>query len=564
MSEQAGPPELPTAGVRRRRRIPLVWIVPLLTGLIALWLAWDTFSKRGPTITITFETAAGLTAGQSQLKYKNVVMGTVSGIAIAPDLSDVIVTVETTREAEPLLTDKTIFWVVRPQLFAGNITGLDTLLSGSYVGMRPTNDPNAKPQRHFVGEHDPPILQAWTKGTVYKLQSKRLGSISLGSPIFFRDIDVGTVLGWDLGDLATTVTIHAFVRAPFDQYVRDDTSFWNASGLSVKLGGDGISVQMESLRALLLGGIAFDTPRDSAAPPAKEHHVFSLYASLEAAKSAGFGHQLQLVSYFPGSIAGLSVGADVTLYGLKIGEVTDVGLVYDKEKDRILAPVHYRVEADRITGIAAQQGVPTGAVAAEMVRRGVRATLQSPSLITGGKIVALEMVPGAPPAELKREGDLFVVPTSEVGGFDSIVRSANELLSKINRIDFDRIGKSLEGAAAGLDSTINGPQLKASLASLDKALTAVQEFTRSLDKDAAPALKRLPAIAAELQDALTKTNRLMGSLNTGYGDESRFRRDLDRLLPQLTDAARSIRALTDLLSRHPEALIQGRPAGGKE
>jgi paraquat-inducible protein B len=566
MSEQAGPKELPTAGVRRRRRIPLVWIVPLLTGLIALWLAWDTFSKRGPTITITFETAAGLTAGQSQLKYKNVVMGTVTNIAIAPDLSDVVVTVETTREAEPLLTDKTIFWVVRPQLFAGNITGLDTLLSGSYIGMRPpsSNEKDAKPQRHFVGEHDPPILQAWAKGTVYKVQSKRLGSISLGSPIFFRDLDVGTVLGWDLGDLASNVTIHAFVRSPFDQYVRNDTSFWNASGVSVKLSGDGLTVQMESLRALLLGGIAFDTPRDSTQPVAPENHVFSLYPSLDAAKSAGFGHQLQLVSYFPGSVAGLSVGADVTLYGLKIGEVTDVGLVYDKEKDRILAPVHYRVEADRITGVAAVQGVQPGTVAAEMVRRGVRATLQSPSLITGQKIVALEAVPGAPPAELKREGDLFIVPTSEVGGFDSIARSANELLAKINRIDFDRIGKSIENAANGLDNTINGPQLKATLASLDKAMAAVQDFTRSLDKDGAPALKRLPAIAAELQDALTKANRLFGSLNAGYGGDSRFRRDLDRLLPQLTDTARSIRALSDLLSRHPEALIQGRTNTGKE
>src|SRR5215831_19715929 len=182
MSEQAGPPELPTAGVRRRRRIPLVWIVPLLTGLIALWLAWDTFSKRGPTITITFETAAGLTAGQSQLKYKNVVMGTVTKIAIAPDLSDVVVTVETTREAEPLLTDKTIFWVVRPELFAGNVTGLDTLLSGSYIGMRPSAE-KGKPQHHFVGQQNPPVLQAWTKGTSYRLQSRRLGSISVGSPI---------------------------------------------------------------------------------------------------------------------------------------------------------------------------------------------------------------------------------------------------------------------------------------------------------------------------------------------------------------------------------------------
>jgi paraquat-inducible protein B len=564
MSDSGGPIQLPTAGVHRRRRIPLVWIVPLLTGLIAAWLAWDTFSKRGPTITISFESAAGLTAGQSQLKYKNVVMGTVKSIAVAPDLSTVLVTVETTRDAEPLLTDKTIFWVVKPELFAGNITGLDTLLSGSYIGMRPLTDKGARPQRNFVGEHDPPILQAWTKGTVYKLQSKRLGSISLGSPIFFRDLDVGTVLGWDLGDLASNVTIHAFVRAPYDKYVHDDSSFWNASGLSIRLGSDGIALQMESLRALLLGGIAFDTPRDSKQPVAQSHRTFPLYASHEAAKSAGFGHQLQLVSYFSGSVAGLSVGADVTLYGLKIGEVTDVGLTFDRQKDRILAPVHYRVEADRVNGVAAVQGLEPAKVADELIRRGLRATLQAPSLLTGQKIVALEVVPDAPPEDLGREGDVYVVPTSEVGGFDSITRSANELLSKINRIDFDRIGKSIAGAATGLDDTINGPQLKRTMAALEKAMIDVQDIARKLDTDASPALKRLPEVAAQLQDALTKANRLFGSLNAGYGDDSRFRRDLDRLLPQLTDAARSIRALSDLLSRHPEALIKGRTNTGKE
>ena len=151
-----------------------------------------------------------------------------------------------------------------------------------------------------------------------------------------------------------------------------------------------------------------------------------------------------------------------------------------------------------------------------------------------------------------------------VGGFDSIARSANELLSKINRIDFDRIGKSLVGAASGLDDTINGPQLKKTLAALEKAMIDVQDIARKLDTDASPALKRLPEIAAQLQNSLTQANRLFGSLNTGYGDDSRFRRDLDRLLPQITDAARSIRALTDLLSRHPEALIKGRTNTGKE
>ena len=563
MSDSGRPIPLPTAGVHRRRRIPLVWIVPLLTGLIAAWLAWDTFSKRGPTIVISFDSAAGLTAGQSQLKYKNVVMGTVKSIGISPDFSQVLVTVETVREAEPFLNDKTIFWVVKPELFAGNITGLETLLSGSYIGMRPSIE-KGTPKHHFIGEQDPPVLRAWTKGTTFKLQSKQLGSISLGSPIFFRDLDVGTVLGWDLGDLASSVTIHAFVRAPYDQYVHNDTSFWNASGLSIKLNGNGISVQMESLRALLLGGIAFDTPSDSTQPVAEGDHKFPLYASLEVAKSAGFGHQIQLVSYFPGSVAGLDVGADVTLNGLKVGEVTDVGLLYDPQKDRIVVPVHYRVEAGRIGNIAAAQGLDPAALTSEMIKRGLRATLQSPSLITSQKIVALERIPDAAAAQLEREGDVFVIPTSEVGGFDSIARSANELLSKINRIDFDRIGKSISGAAAGLDDTINGPQLKKTLASLEKAMLDVQDIARKLDTDASPALKRLPEIAAQLQDSLTKANRLFGSLTAGYGDDSRFRRDLDRLLPQLTDAARSIRALADLLSRHPEALIKGRTNTGKE
>ncbi len=563
MSDSGKPIALPTAGVHRRRRIPLVWLIPLLTALIGAWLAWDTFSKRGPTIVISFDSGAGLTAGQSQLKYKNVVMGTVKSIGISPDFSHVLVTVETVREAEPFLNDKTIFWVVKPQLFAGNVTGLETLLSGSYIGMRPSTE-KGQPRHHFIGEQDPPVLQAWAKGTIFKLQSKRLGSISLGSPIFFRDLDVGTVLGWDLGDLASNVTIHAFVRTPYDQYVHNDTSFWNASGLSIKLTGSGVSVEMESLRALLLGGIAFDTPSDGTQPVAQADHTFPLYASLEMAKSAGFGHQLLLLSYFPGSVAGLEVGADVTLNGLKIGEVTDVNLVYDPQKDRIVVPVHYRVEVGRIGNIAAAQGMSPGTLAAEMVKRGLRATLQSPSLITSGKIIALERITDAPPAELERQGDIFVIPTSEVGGFDSIARSANELLSKINRIDFDRIGKSLVGAASGLDDTINGPQLKKTLAALEKAMIDVQDIAKKLDTDASPALKRLPEIAAQLQSALTQANRLFGSINAGYGDDSRFRRDLDRLLPQITDAARSIRALTDLLSRHPEALIKGRTDTGKE
>ncbi len=566
MTDSPKPAPLPTAGARRRRRIPLVWIIPALAALIALWLAWDTYSKRGPTITILFDSGDGLQAGQSQLKFKDVTMGTVKSIAVTPDFNHVLVTVETTHEAEPLLGEKTVFWIVKPQLFAGNVSGLDTLISGSYIGMMPSTEKGKRGQ-HFVGSPYPPILTTAVPGTTFTLETRKLGSLSLGSPIFYRGLEVGTVLGWDLADMARHVSIHAFVKAPFDKYVHEDSQFWNASGVSFKLGPNGVDVQMESFRALLLGGIAFESRPDTKAPVAAANQKFPLYADHEAALSAGYGRKLNMVSNFSGSVSGLQPGADVTLHGLKIGEVTDVGLRFDPTTNRIVAPVHYRIEGDRIAGAAAAataMGIPPGVVASEMVRRGFRATLQAPSLISGQKIIAIEQMPDAPPAEMGRDGDTFVMPSAESGGFDSITRSANELLSKINRIDFAAIGGSIAGMAKGLDDTVNGPQLKNSLAALEKTMTDVQDLARKLDAGASPALARLPAIAADLQDTLAKTSRLVASANSAYGNDSRFNRELDRLMPQLTETARAFRALADLLSRNPEALIKGRTTTGKE
>jgi paraquat-inducible protein B len=237
---------LPQAATRRSRRFSIIWIVPLVAVAIGGWLAWDTLSKEGPTIKIAFDSGEGLQAGQSQLRYKDIVFGTVKSLELAPDRTHVIVTVATTRQAEPLLAEETQFWVVKPRFFAGNVSGLETLLSGSYIGMLPAAKPG-KSRRDFVGREDPPVLGAFVPGRTFLLKSKRIGSVSIGSPIFFRDLNVGEVLGWDIADMAEYVTIHAFVRAPYDSYVNEQTRFWNASGVSVKLGGAGVEVQMESL-----------------------------------------------------------------------------------------------------------------------------------------------------------------------------------------------------------------------------------------------------------------------------------------------------------------------------
>src|SRR3954466_10356508 len=278
-------PAPPQAVIRRSRRLSAIWLIPLLAIVIAGWLIWDTISKEGPTIEVSFDSAEGLQAGKSPLKFKDIEFGMVKSLRLSPDNTHVVVTIVTNAQAAPLLTEGAMFWVVKPRLFAGNFSGLDTLLSGAYVGILPAAS-RGKKQTTFKGQENPPLLEADVPGRKFLLKSKRIGSISVGSPIFFRDLAVGEVLGWDITDMAESVMIHAFIRAPYDSYVVEQTRFWNASGISLGLGPQGVDIKMDSLRALLLGGIAFGTPtlahgvtvasnQTSAAP---EKHVFPLFA----------------------------------------------------------------------------------------------------------------------------------------------------------------------------------------------------------------------------------------------------------------------------------------------
>jgi paraquat-inducible protein B len=565
MSEAAGEPRMVLASTRRSRRLSAIWLLPIIAVAIGAWLAWDTLSKEGPTITITFETAEGLQAGQSQLKFRDISLGTVESLALSEDHTHVLVTVATTKQADPLLTADAQFWVVKPRLFAGNVSGLSTLISGSYIGMLP-GDATAAHKHEFAGREDPPVLASNVPGRTFLLKATRLGSVTLGSPIFFRDLQVGEVLGWDIGDMAESATIHAFVRAPFDKYVNDQTRFWDVSGFSVKLGGNGVEVQLESLRALLLGGVAFDMQSGAAqATESVEDHVFPMFADKEAAQSASYSRKILLMSYFPGSVGGLAPGADVTLRGLKVGQVTDVRLGYDPAKEAITAPVHFEVQPERIVGIGRQVVKDVDVGVDQLVERGMRATLESANLLTGQMRIALDFLPDAPAAKMtKAEDGTLVIPTSDSGSFSGLQASATELLRKVNTIPFDTLGRNLNKTAEGLNGLVNDPQAKQVLTSLNSTLASVHDVVQNLDANLGPAMKRLPDLSAGLQKTMSDANKLVLSLQSGYGDNTQFNRDLERLLIQLNDATRSIRSLADLLSRHPEALIKGRPAGGVE
>jgi paraquat-inducible protein B len=547
--------------VERRWRLSPIWAIPIVTVLIAGYLVWHTVAQRGPTITITFRSAEGLTAGQSQVRLRDVVMGRVEGIGLSEDLSRVVLTVQMNREAEPLLSRDTRFWVVKPRLFAGSVSGLGTVLSGSYIQLAPPAS-RGTPERRFTGLENPPVLDTEEAGRTFQLRADRLGSMSLGAPVFFRDLNVGEVLGWDIADMAESVTIHAFIRAPYDGYVREGSRFWDASGVSVKLGAEGVHLQLESLRALLLGGIAFETP--DAARRGREvrpDQVFTLYASREAAANAAFTRRVPVLSYFTDSVSGLAPGAPVTFQGVRIGEVLGFDLEYDPATDRLRIPVRYEIEPERIagSGLIASRGPLENARV--LVRQGMRARLASANLLTGQQQISLDIVPNAAPAELDVVDGVIVMP-SVPGQFAGIMDAVTQVLAKIDAMPFQQIGDGLSGTLAGVDALVRGPELKAALESLQATLASAEDVVKRLDDAASPALRALPPLVANLQGTVAQANRLLGSVQRGYGDDSRFRRDLDRLLEQLNGAARSLRGLADTLNRNPEALIRGRAGQG--
>ena len=557
----AEPP--PTAVVRsrtdRHRRLSFIWAIPVVTALVGLWLAWTTLAARGPLITITFQTAEGLQAGQTQVRHKDVVMGEVTKISLAKDLQNVDVTVRMNKESERLLTDGAAFWVVKPRFFAGSISGLQTLVSGSFIDFAPGAQPGDL-KTEFTGLEEPPVLASNVPGRTFLLHAGRLGSLSLGSPVFFRDLSVGQVLGWDLGDMAKDVTIHAFVRAPFDKYVHDNSRFWNASGATLQLGANGFQFQIESLRAILLGGIAFETAENDKSPVSADEHAFPLYPNKDAADSSSYVRSVPFVANFTGSVSGLSAGSPVNLLGIKVGEVQSVGLRYDQETDKVVVPVHFTVEPERISQLDLPYGGDLDRMMSDLVRRGLSVRLDSTSLITGSKQLTVGLFEGHRPGVLAKDGDAYILPT--FGGDGDLASSAADIMARVSAIPFEQIGQNLNQTLAGVNTLVNDPAVKQSVDSLQSTLASVQGLVNNLNRGASPVLQRLPAIATGLEDSVKKADRLIGSLEAGYGGNSGFNRDAGRLMAQLSDAARSIRVLADLLTRHPEALIRGRTDKG--
>jgi paraquat-inducible protein B len=546
-------PEVPEAAVKSRgRRFSLVWVVPVVAALIGGWLVVKALTEKGPQITITFKSAEGLEAGKTKVKFKDVEVGLVEEIRIAEDASHVVVKVQLVKAAERFISEHTRFWVVRARVSASAIYGLGTVFSGAFIDIDPGKA--GKSARHFTGLEEPPIVTTGLPGRHFILESDQRGSLEVGSPIYYRQIRVGEVVAYHLSEDGAKIVSKVFVNAPYHQFVRTGTRFWNASGLDLKLDAGGITLNTESMVSILVGGIAFDTFKNDSEPeePAPENAAFRLFASREVARERIYSTKNHFVLLFEESVRGLSAGAPVEFRGIPIGQVVEIKSEVDFKAGKVKIPVIAAVEPERITLLGKlPEGVRRETLVEHFIEKGLRAQLRTGNLLTGQNYVALDFFPNAKPATLVRGGrygypEFPTTPTQ----LEEIGTKVSQLVAKLDKIPIDEIGQDLSATVKGARRIANSPEITETLKALNAAVKELQLLAAELRTRTAPEL------SATLQQAQASLASASDVLEAGSPLQSRLRETLE----ELAAAARALRALSDALERQPQSILTGKEA----
>ncbi|HXX83285.1 MAG TPA: MlaD family protein [Casimicrobiaceae bacterium] len=557
MAEPSDLGNLPRATVEppKRTRISVIWIIPILAALVAIGIAVQRIRSEGPTITIAFAAAEGIEAGKTFIKYKDVNIGRVTKVELSDDYVLVLVTAKIAKHAAGLMVQDAKFWVVRPTISLSGVSGLSTLLSGNYIGFEPGKSQESEVT--FVGLDEAPVA-AGQQGRQFVLNASDLGSLEVGSPIYYRRLQVGQVAGYNLTPDGKAVQVKIFINAPYDKYVLPGTRFWVASGIDVSLNADGVNVHTESLVALLVGGLAFDLPPfEPSGQPAAANTVFTLYGDRAIAMKAPDAIMRQFVLHFNEPLRGLSVGAPVTLLGLPAGEVTSVGLELDEAKANIRPQVLVTLYPERLLADSeVKSGKPADIRDARkreaflrrlIEERGLRGQLKSGSLLTGQLYVAFDYYPKAPKVKLdlsQKVPELPVVPSTLV----ELEAKLGGILDKVDKMPLDAIGNDL----------------KKDLESLDETLASAKKLMNDADAQLVPQFKKA---LEDLHGTLVAVEKAMTSANVSLlNSDAPAQQDLRDALQEFARAARALRVLADQLERQPSSVIRGKTesmSGGK-
>lgn len=539
MDKQEHPPYTTAKlSLNKRRELPLVWILPIIALLVSGWLIYKAVQEKGPLITIRFPTAEGLEVDKTKLRFLNVEIGKVTAISIESDLKTILVTAQLNHSAQAYLHEGTKFWVVRPQIGLGGVSGLGTLLSGAYIEVQPGE---GNELRNFTGLAVPPVLKHNQQGRRFILETDNLGSLHPGTQINFHGISVGEVLNYELVAEGGKIRLAVFINAPYDNFVREHTHFWKDGGIDLSAGAEGFKFRTAPLVSLLSGGIAFEASNEDTPQQLKaENSVFKLFDDYEQTTQVVYSNTLKYVMHFKGSVRGLTEGAPVQIRGITIGKVKSINLEVDERSAEIRIPVLVELELERLKQMQSNFVLDDQQLVTALINKGLRAQLQTGSLLTGQLLVDLDFYPDSKPFVMDTSGKYPEFPTI-VSSLDQFSTSAKVIMDKLAKLPLHELTLELSKTLQGVQKTTN-----TATATLDSAKTTLG----SLDKTAHAASKTLGN--ADL--TLTAAQQSLSTLKPG----SDMHYQLQQLLQELTQAASSVRQMTDYMEQHPDALIRGK------
>ncbi|KML66572.1 intermembrane transport protein PqiB [Pectobacterium peruviense] len=516
--------------IRQRWRISLIWLVPALAMLTGLAMLIHTWSGSGPKIVISFQSAAGLEADRTVVKYKDVAVGIVKDITLSQDSKQVLVTVLLNKNADSLAHADSRFWVVRPRVGISGVTGIDTLLSGAYIGA--DKGESTQGETRFTGLESPPAVINGMPGSRFVIQADDLGSLDSGSPIYYRRIPVGRVASYQLNNDGRSVQFQVFIDAPYDQFVTPNTRFWNASGMDLSVDANGFRLRTQTLAAVVAGGIAFSTPDlDSAIARPEPLTTYQLARDQESALSPPDGPPILFKLRFDRSLHGLEIGAPVEFSSVKIGHVTTIKLDYSKTGYRFPTVVSIEVFPNRLGNVldklpkqAASLEQQTAEFTRDLVEHGLRAQVAPSNLLTGQLYISLDFVPDAAKVPFDTNARPLILPTVN-GGFDRLQTQMASIIGKIDNMPLDAIGRNMN----------------TTLIEANKALRQVNGQTLP---EANRLMKHMQQATRRAQDMLE--------------EDSPLQLGITQSLQEIQRTLRALRNLAEQIDRHPESLLQGR------
>ncbi|MGL4380517.1 MAG: intermembrane transport protein PqiB [Vibrio sp.] len=519
------------ADITSQKQLSAIWIIPILALAMGMWMLFQYVNSTGPKVTLILPTADGLEVGKTQIKALNVNVGVISEIKLSKRYDHIIATAQMTKDAQRMLREDSLFWVVKPRIGRDGVSGLDTLLSGAYIQLQPGQ--STAEQDQFTVMDLPPIAPPDAKGLRLVLTHKEAGKLNVGDPVMYEGFTVGRVETTKFDVTSKSAQYQLFIFAPYDKLVSSGSFFWLNSGVNLQLNAEGLQFSLGSIESLLKGGVTFGLLQedDLGQPVTEQMSEFRLFDDLKQIHEGMYDDYIEFVMMFDESVRGLKASAPVEYRGLRIGTVSKVPLrtrQSDLDINSKRIPVLVRIELGRVYDNFNKVDLPTlkSHMQQEFIK-GLKASLKTGNLVTGALYIDTDYFPEEP-LEKSKEFDGYPLFPTKPGGFAEVQKQVTDLLRKLNGLPMD---KTLES----LNSTLKTSEKL--LASAERLIN--QSTTQNLPADIRASLKQLETTLA------------------GFSPQSTVYRELETTLDQLNQVMAEFKPVIRTINEKPNALIFG-------